>query len=832
MLGVGLHNTKKTYFVVAAVIVFLGSAITAGNLVPQSNAGQGVSVVNGYTVENIGYGVDVEGTEANPIVEDVTFDIYRTNANNEKETERPVTTTTDNVWLQLRSDTTSTDWVQCSIIQNNKAFCDTTHLAMTVKNLTSLSVVAYDTTAAGPEPQVEVRNAFLNEKVIVEGKIYRVVAWDDPDDPENEIVVNSLIGLEYLIVGGGGGGAKDTNATSGGGGAGGVVTNVGVPLTIPAGRTIEATVGTGGAARTTNGVGNDGTASTLTIKHAGETLNTFTADGGGGGGHRGATTRNGRPGASGGGAATEDGIPGGTTGVGLGNVGGAGFGGSSNWGGGGGGGAGEPGGNGTQSNGGKGGDGIQSNITGQPTWYAGGGSGIGHVGNSGSTNPPNLTEGSLGGGGGSAENGVDGTGGGGGGGGGVDGAGPDGGKGGNGIVIVRWDASGSPPAIPSPPTDLTAEPGDASAQLTWVEAFSGGAPIESYNYRYQTSTDETNWSEWSSPTTTNSTNTNFTVPNLTNGLYYRFQVAAVSVAGAGNYSNTSNIVRPLDAYAVVAQNATADYIIQENDGTYYRVLEWTNGTGTLDTPTNTTIDAEYLVVGGGGQGGRGTARPSGGGGAGGLLTNVDGSPLTLSGSVTVEVGEGGLYTGTTSRGPGGTGSPSKISFGETTIEALGGGGGGGSNTTEDFSGTSGGSGGGGGSPTSASIVTPGGDGTAGQGNDGGDGEQAGSARAAGGGGGAGEPGGTAILNGTPTNGKGGDGVQSAITGISKWYAGGGGGGGAAGGLGGGGTDGAAGVDGTGGGAGGVRDTNSNRPTAQKGGDGIVIIRWAITIPTP
>ena len=151
---------------------------------------------------------------------------------------------------------------------------------------------------------------------------------------------------------------------------------------------------------------------------------------------------------------------------------------------------------------------------------------------------------------------------------------------------------------------------------------------------------------------------------------------------------------------------------------------------------------EYLVVaGGGGSGGIGTLTASGAGGAGGLLTNIGGSPLSLStGNFVVTVGAGGAGGGNDQRGLNGNDSIFH------TLMAVGGGGGGGGNA--NVNGANGGSGGGGGSNGI------GGAGTAGQGNAG--------ANQWGRGGGAGQSG----ISG-------GQGLLVNITGTPTYYAGGG-----------------------------------------------------------
>ena len=218
--------------------------------------------------------------------------------------------------------------------------------------------------------------------------------------------------IEYLIIGGGGSGGTHY---SGGGGAGGYRANNAYDQTVTV-QDYTITVGAGCSQRTSNGHGNNGSAS-----------NAFglTSDGGGGGG---AHNNRGRDGGSGGGSGHGH-THGNATGNGSGNRGGNHQ--SHNCGGGGG--AHQRGGDQHSNHGcGHGGRGEQCDITGVPKWYAGGGGGSGH-------NHTSHAAGGLGGGGGGAgAAGEDGTGAGGCATEGTSGTVQYGGKGGDGIVIVRY----------------------------------------------------------------------------------------------------------------------------------------------------------------------------------------------------------------------------------------------------------------------------------------------------------------------------------------------------------------------------------------------------------
>ena len=303
----------------------------------------------------------------------------------------------------------------------------------------------------------------------------------------------------------------------------------------------------------------------------------------------------------------------------------------------------------------------------------------------------------------------------------------------------------------------------------------------------------------------------------------------------GNFASGSTF----NLYGVVAGGAKANGgNTVTTDGTYW--YHTFTGSGSFTPLQALTVD--YLVVAGGGAGGREDygSGIGGGGGAGGLRCTVGAtggggsleSPLVLTANTLypVLVGAGGAFDTAGGRGANGGNSM----FG--SIVAIGGGGGGGGEGGGwVYKGQNGGSGGGGeGNDTSRTFgggtSGTGGSGTANQGFAGGN-SIGGTGGGSGGGGGAGEAGNT---NGGAT---GGDGVATSISGSSVTYAGGGGGAlyttASAGGAGGGGTGGyysnSAATDGTvnlgGGGGGGVNSTGHTRSGA--GGSGIVIVRYAV-----
>ena len=260
----------------------------------------------------------------------------------------------------------------------------------------------------------------------------------------------------------------------------------------------------------------------------------------------------------------------------------------------------------------------------------------------------------------------------------------------------------------------------------------------------------------------------------------------------------------------------------------YRIHTFTTvGTSTF-TPARAG-NVEVLVIAGGGSGG---VRHGGGGGAGGYVYN---SSFSVSGPVTVTVGDGGAARlGSSGGGSGNSGANSV--FGSLT--AIGGGyGSQADNTTSGSGGSSGG------------VWNQSPRGTAFQGFQGGTGSGGGEEfqYQGGGGGGAGAvgqswPGATGIYRG----GNGGAGLPFSVSGTSTYYMGGGGGStvtmnpsttGGIGGLGGGGAgggyvngDGIAGTPNTGGGGGAGGFSGGTNYSSGKGGSGIVIVRYALVAP--
>lgn len=102
---------------------------------------------------------------------------------------------------------------------------------------------------------------------------------------------------------------------------------------------------------------------------------------------------------------------------------------------------------------------------------------------------------------------------------------------------------GTPPVAPAAPTGLISTAGNAQVTLSWVAPTNnGGAVITDYVVQKTLAAGAPNWltvPHTASPVT------NRVVTGLTNGVGYKFRVAAVNVIGAGPFVTTPNAVTPI-----------------------------------------------------------------------------------------------------------------------------------------------------------------------------------------------------------------------------------------------------------------------------------------------
>jgi len=235
-------------------------------------------------------------------------------------------------------------------------------------------------------------------------------------------------------------------------------------------------------------------------------------------------------------------------------------------------------------------------------------------------------------------------------------------------------------------------------------------------------------------------------------------------------------------------------------------------TGTCDWSVPSYVNnVDLLVVGGGGAGGSANNGAGGGGGGGQVKTQTN---YSVSGTLTISVGAGGVPTATADMSPGGDGGTTSVTPSSgSAITAIGGSGGAsvtpagngiiGSPSNSGFNG--------GGGSVWASSVTNGSAGMAGGfagGNSFGSGVNS-DVQAAGGGGGSGAIGSNAASS---AGGNGGIGLTSSVTSNATYYGGGGGGGKRN-------NNGTSGTGGTGGGGNGGKDSVGANGTANTGGGG-------------
>ena len=100
------------------------------------------------------------------------------------------------------------------------------------------------------------------------------------------------------------------------------------------------------------------------------------------------------------------------------------------------------------------------------------------------------------------------------------------------------EVSAVPRTLPGAPTGLTATPGNSQVTLSWTApASDGGSQVSGYNVFEGTTPDLSR-----SAPVTNVTGSTVTLPALTNGTTYYFQVAAVNTAGQGPRSDEVSAV--------------------------------------------------------------------------------------------------------------------------------------------------------------------------------------------------------------------------------------------------------------------------------------------------
>ena len=155
------------------------------------------------------------------------------------------------------------------------------------------------------------------------------------------------------------------------------------------------------------------------------------------------------------------------------------------------------------------------------------------------------------------------------------------------VTILDNDGDGTAD-IPDIPRDLAAEPGDGEVELSWaVPASDGGAPITRYEYRYAKTADPYP-DKWTT-VPGGSAARRVTVPGLSNGTQYDFEVRAVNEAGEGQGDQVS--ATPSHATGEPAL-AIRDAAAGESDGVAVARVTLSHATDEVVTVRYDTEDLE------------------------------------------------------------------------------------------------------------------------------------------------------------------------------------------------------------------------------------------------
>ena len=123
---------------------------------------------------------------------------------------------------------------------------------------------------------------------------------------------------------------------------------------------------------------------------------------------------------------------------------------------------------------------------------------------------------------------------------------------------------------PTPPQDLSALHFNQSVRLSWLAPVSnGGSPIIRYEYRQRTG--EADFGEWTSIPDSSTGQANelaYSVPSLTNGTNYTFEVSSVNNAAASASSNQASATPQV----ITTPGQPRDYAVSSGDGEVF--LQW------------------------------------------------------------------------------------------------------------------------------------------------------------------------------------------------------------------------------------------------------------------
>lgn len=139
---------------------------------------------------------------------------------------------------------------------------------------------------------------------------------------------------------------------------------------------------------------------------------------------------------------------------------------------------------------------------------------------------------------------------------------------------------------PNAPSDLQAYPGNRQVGLSWT-APNEGAPVTNYTVRYR----QTGSSSWTNLAADSSTANSLVVTGLTNGVFYDFQVRAVSEGGIGQQSSIVTGIPTLSPAAIrVVLSPVASTVLANSQLQFSAVvsnalnptIRWSALLGTID----------------------------------------------------------------------------------------------------------------------------------------------------------------------------------------------------------------------------------------------------------
>ncbi|MGO8672197.1 MAG: beta strand repeat-containing protein, partial [Capsulimonadaceae bacterium] len=156
------------------------------------------------------------------------------------------------------------------------------------------------------------------------------------------------------------------------------------------------------------------------------------------------------------------------------------------------------------------------------------------------------------------------------------------------------------PAVPAPPTDLTAIAGNAQVSLTWNPGV-GQEPTTGYNVYRGTAAG----AESATAIATGVTTTTFTNTGLTNGIKYYYKVAALNTVGTSGQSNeasaTPSSALPASPAGLTATSGNTQIALVwtgASGATSYNIYSGTAAAGESSTPIATGVTTTtYLNTG-------------------------------------------------------------------------------------------------------------------------------------------------------------------------------------------------------------------------------------------